>query len=732
MTSHEIHQAFLAAWPIERLAAMTLPEYNTAGDRDCFTYWVERRTQALGSIQGSNSLKFLVYHRRNQSKTHIQGALLDGDYAWQQKLGNDLNSAFEEARRRVQAVATAAQAGNLTAIDSIEMAHMYKWKIAFLYAPLGTVLAIFARQELEKVARREGMEVTPQTSTSALHAFICEGAPQGEDFYGWGHQLWIQRNALPGLPEIEAQEDAQHPLNLILYGPPGTGKTFATAERAVRIADPAFVPSEEKNWHDRFRELLITDWSKQDGQIAFVTFHQSYSYEDFIEGIKPVSPEPGSNDPLKYEVRPGIFKEIASRAENYRSYRSNFKEVAPSTPIGFDLSAAKFYKISLGNTQDSDEDDIYQACIERNEISLGWGGDVNYAGMDEAQIRVAVNDNHLTSFTVTAMRTFALTMKVGDIVFVSYGNYACRAIGIVTGEYEYREDDRIHFHHFRKVMWLMKDVVIPVQEIYGTNFSQQAIYKMDNAQVNVGFFNRLLSPTLQKLPPIPPKRFVLVIDEINRGNIAQVFGELITLLEEDKRQGRSYAAALSLPYSKKAFTVPDNLYVIGTMNTADRSVEALDTALRRRFHFEEMPPVVGYLPEYDPLNVVEATESSINRVDVRRLLTTINERLEVLLGRDHLIGHSFFMELDTISDLRKVFFDKIIPLLQEYFYGDLPKISLVLGPGFVQVKRAKVRFAQGAQHPDADTLADRQLVSFVDKHALDSDAAFLAAIDSLW
>ena len=172
-------------------------------------------------------------------------------------------------------------------------------------------------------------------------------------------------------------------------------------------------------------------------------------------------------------------------------------------------------------------------------------------------------------------------------------------------------------------------------------------------------------------------QFVMVIDEINRGNFSNIFAELITLLEQDKRLGNKEELFLDLSYSKSKFIVPPNLHIIGTMNTADRSVEALDTALRRRFSFEEMMPDASLIT------------AEIDGISLSEVLTTINERIEVLVDRDHTIGHSYLMDVDSKESLRLAFKDKIIPLLQEYFYGDYGKIGLVLGDGFVEKKKKK-------------------------------------------
>lgn len=195
-------------------------------------------------------------------------------------------------------------------------------------------------------------------------------------------------------------------------------------------------------------------------------------------------------------------------------------------------------------------------------------------------------------------------------------------------------------------------------------------------------------------------RYAIFIDEINRGNVSAIFGELITLIEPDKRIGAVNELKLKLPYSKREFGVPKNVDIIGTMNTADRSVEALDTALRRRFSFVEIQPNPSVL-----LN------SEYQGVDLKQLLEMINQRIEVLVDKDHQIGHSYFIGIQNLEDLKQTFKDKIIPLLEEYFYGDFGKIGLVLGGSFIYQEENKAKFPKNFSYEN-DFLEDKKVYRF--------------------
>ncbi len=441
-------------------------------------------------------------------------------------------------------------------------------------------------------------------------------------------------------------------LNTILYGPPGTGKTYTTLEQAVQCAEPAFKSEGDTDrerrasYRKRYNSLI------DEGRIQFITFHQSFSYEDFIEGIKPVPPLAGSDAGLSYEVKDGLFKKIVKLAMEKKS-AANFEEAYQQ----FIADVAEAGSVAL------------KTPVHKKDFLVK----INSKGSS-----VAIPQTE----TATEM---TLTQELIKDYIVNGVIRDWKPYTVAIGEY--------------------------IREAYSVE-----VETVDNTT----------------------KNFVLIIDEINRGNVSQIFGELITLIEEDKRAGRDEALEVILPYSGERFSVPPNLYIIGTMNTADRSVEALDTALRRRFSFREMPP-------HENLISAELTIHG-NTYHFSDVLKKINERMEVLAGRDHKIGHSYFMNPGTDwKAYLRVFTDKVIPLLQEYFYGDYSRICLVLGKGFVDLKKAATSgdnlFADlpnGSGSADQlEALGEKEIwaltdwTSKLDEDEVKAEQAFARALDTL-
>ncbi|OPY93573.1 hypothetical protein A5906_17390 [Bradyrhizobium sacchari] len=405
---------------------------------------------------------------------------------------------------------------------------------------------------------------------------------------------------------------------------------------------------------------------KEAGRIAFVTFHQSYSYEEFVEGLRPETAGQDSEgqNSAGFRLKPtdGIFKRVAAVAQ----------QAGRAGQTGIDLRTRDFFKMSLGSV-DEDED-VYRSSIDENYIALGWGRDFDwtdpiYRDFDAILERWRTKDPNVTSLSSRVRQSHYMraVVKEGDIVVVSFGNSQFRAIGEVIGPYEYVAGAS-QFRHRRKVRWLrVFERPLPVETILRGKFTQPALYKLDQAKLNLSALSTLIGegkPGASGEAAVLP--YVLIIDEINRANISKVFGELITLIEPDKRLGSVNALTVTLPYSGEDFGVPANLHLIGTMNTADRSIALLDTALRRRFQFKELMPDASLL-------------GKVGLIDVSAVLERINERIEYLFDREHQIGHAYFMDCVTRDRLDEVMRNKIIPLLSEYFYEDWEKVRLVLG-----------------------------------------------------
>lgn len=440
--------------------------------------------------------------------------------------------------------------------------------------------------------------------------------------------------------------------NTILYGPPGTGKTYNTVCYAVAIIENKALEDvmSEAADEDGYAEVFDRyNNYKNQGLIAFSTFHQSYGYEEFIEGIKPVMEfDYDEQADIKYTVADGVFKEFCEKA--------NIVSENNKSDIGLN-SSPSVWKVSLWATGDNP---VRTECLENGHIRIGWdcyGPDIT----EETDFSENGGRNVLNSFLYK--------MKVGDIILSCYSNTSVDAVGVVTGEYEWNGnyDD---LNRVRKVNWLVKGIDENIVEINNnTVFTLSTVYKTKISVADALAIVEKHSDVFKK-NTTEQKNKVFIIDEINRGNISKIFGELITLIEPSKRIGAKEGIKAILPYSKKAFGIPDNVYILGTMNTADRSIATLDTALRRRFDFVEMMPDENVLSGID-----------VDGIDISRMLGKINERISVLFDREHTIGHAYFIGLrndNSIDALANIFRNKVIPLLQEYFYEDYEKIRLVL------------------------------------------------------
>ena len=494
---------FLTHWPVEKVRSMTLEQYHSPENPDCFVRWLESKAKDLGAVRSGSYFKYGVFQRGNRDEDKESGQTYAyGDvYAWRSKLGTTPEQAFARVKEAILSIIASIQHGDLDGVQLVDNQRVLQstitWKIAFLYQDRNNpqIISVYAKKAL--VAALHDADASTLTQAELYRRIMERRA--GKNLHVYSGEIWeMGRHAAAQSSQSSVTPASQTPvsltnipLNQILYGPPGTGKTYATVERALEI----FVQAGLRNsGNTRQEQLRCFNNLVQDGHIRFVTFHQSFCYEDFVEGIRAVTDDDGK---ISYEVKDGIFKELCTEARG----------------------------------------------------------------------------------------------TAGEAVSLPY---------------------------------------------------------------------------------------VLIIDEINRGNVSRIFGELITLLEDshraslDKDSYQRDTVTVRLPYSRDFFSVPENIYIIGTMNTADQSLTGLDVALRRRFAFTEMPP----RPELLQSRRLEGTT-----VTLGDLLDCLNQRIAALLDKEHCLGHAYFMGLGdsvSVAELSDVFKKHIVPLLEEYFFADWEKIQWVL------------------------------------------------------
>ena len=457
----------------------------------------------------------------------------------------------------------------------------------------------------------------PSTRTFRDYETACQRVSRsfdGQALYAVNRALFLHgRNGVDELiSSARPQPQIQHPLNQIFYGPPGTGKTWSTLASAVAIVHGRSVEAIEAEGREstkrRFDELRLG------GQVATVTFHQNYAYEDFIEGIRPLVSR-DSADKMSYELKKGLFRTMSDQAVKMR---------LRSDQVGKSWEAPSVVGMFLEWVQSETAGGRSIPLYRHEGVDLAIVG--VYGGEKDAARGVQIRG----SATQNLYR------------------------GVLERDYPGFRDGAISSY---------KDIK-PVKDSTSDEFGQ-AVYAFE-------VLKKVREHHENAMKAENNARCVLIIDEINRGNIARIFGELITLVEESRRLGGSDETKVTLPYSGDEFGVPENLYIIGTMNTADRSIALLDTALRRRFEFVEMMPDSSLV------------DREVGGVNLRGLLDAINDRVRFLLDREHQIGHTYFLGVKDLESLKEVFQKQIVPLLQEYFYDDWAKIDAVLGwNGFV-------------------------------------------------
>ncbi|EAK1809027.1 McrB family protein [Campylobacter jejuni] len=707
---------FQEVWTLEKVKNMTLEEYTNIKkdnpNRDDFTFWIESKLDNLGSIWGGSAFKFGIYRRNDESqKESSSGRLYSQNYAWIAKYGNNENEAFNNIKEKIIQIIQASQDNNLKTIEKIDFGDAIKWKIAFHYQDVKNIkiVNIFSKNVLDLISLNEFKEKLKiyqihkkllENKNLSLVKMIENIAIPLWNKYGMDSQNYIDKmknlfseylnkkkldkntinkyiqvieniskeflkenlyscdlfsfdqniNKLNKNEEFKLKNSNGHnmyssalnyyraflidyyeqdifitervqseesnmkiiPLNQILYGSPGTGKTYHTIDKALEIIskeEKIQIPSED----DRINRKKIFDEYVKNGQIVFTTFHQSYGYEEFVEGIKPIIDNDENSQEVKYDVKDGIFKELCDKS-------------------------LKNYILSMQNENEIDLDKlIFEFANYINQDFLNKGNEFPLENKVSIKKILLNFKDEYRSFSLggSIKSPQSLTIDIIKRDYLNFKNKKILSFKDIKPKYDSQSD-----YHGNAIYYFM---------------FYNKLKEFENIQ-NEKF----------KIKKEILKSYIIIIDEINRGNVSKIFGELITLIEPSKRIGEKEELKVTLPYSGKEFGVPKNVYIIGTMNTADRSITSLDTALRRRFEFIEMMPDVSKL------------SMDCEGINLQELLKAINTRIEYLLDREKTIGHAFFISVENLEDLKKVFKNKITPLLQEYFYNDYALIDAVL------------------------------------------------------
>lgn len=643
---HALWRTFLERWPIERLRSMKLEEYTNIKKvtDDYFCHWLERKTLKLGSIQGGTSSKFGIYLAASPSPKLRNGETFKDGYVWWKGLGQTKEEAFPAVRDAIVGIAEAAQRGELEGKLIRYIGPMVQMKLRFLYQPKPyRLLPIYSHEFLVVLSKKYSGKSSKREDMVQVNLDLREKHhPDGDVF--------VIMN------QLAAEVSDTSPNNGRRYWAGGTswGEDHKADEfieknewRAGFTKETAKKTTDGKLFLENYPKVQIGDWlamkgwgGRNDLRIYHVGEVISKNKENFSLSVKQLPDAP-------------LFRGKAPRKGGSGGWNTTLAEVTDPATIG---------KI-FGVTPATDEPTkAMNSPCELNQILYGPPG----TGKTYRTIRDAVALIDGKNPDAQSNQRFQELKRQGRIEFITFHqsySYEDFVEGIRpdtqagSGEVRFVCKDGI----FKR---LAVRAAYHCLKINGNPPDCDTGYKEMHAAVHAYFRNGEASGH-QLRPREEWPAFVLVIDEINRGNISKILGELITLLEPDKRFGGDNALTVQLPYSGESFAVPGNLYLIGTMNTADKSIALVDVALRRRFHFEELSPDLGLcskLPE-----------------ELCRVLEKLNQRIMLRKDRDHRIGHAYFMQAASQADFDRFMENKILPLLAEYFYNDWDGLRYVLG-----------------------------------------------------
>lgn len=754
----QILREFLDCWPLDRIKNMTLSEYSQAGSKDAFTFWLESRTENLGSIWGGSAFKFGIYHRKNQvEKETREGYRYEGEYAWADRFGSTAEEAFLKVKSEIIRIIEGIQAGHADEVDDVDLGPAYKWKIAFLYQDRESprVAMLYKKEAVLFLAFGNQRDKRPlsQAHAELVSKWDPNKSIEENSIVQW--KAWAVAVAETPIDDEEVipSESGAYWLLGAMWGEEdmhdifvkegrwenGYEEAYLEKVRAVRPGDivaikSSFVkrnrdslpfdnhgvrtgcmkikargvvlenPGDGRNlrvrWHRGLKPFEIYSWVWQ----PTINLIDQVKYKNAIEWIWKDVPQDLSmlegiaRRKAGIPADEGIVEETFVPPVDEPVDRSRLIHSAVNLVLYGPPGTGKTYATRakalelLGEVIDDDRQilvDQYEVLSKEGRIlfttfhpSLAYEEFVEglrpVVDSESGQIRYEVKDGIFVEFCNKAKSAWAAWCDGTEAVSfddcwkrfvkdVESGDGV--SVSTTRGEFKVYEVDegtiRFHKQNGASQHTLSASTLRGVFEKTRTIAGGLSTY-----------YNALAEHLHGPIPTEPsvirerPEEFVLVIDEINRANLSKVFGELITLLEPSKRLNQSEALTVVLPYSRDPFGIPPNLHILATMNTADRSIAAMDLALRRRFTFEECLPLPRVIapPEVDGVNLPQ-------------LLSRINERIEFLLDAEHCIGHSMLIGIGDLDGLRSVFQRSIIPLLKEYFFEDWGRVAAVLsGP----------------------------------------------------
>ncbi|OEF06040.1 McrB family protein [Vibrio genomosp. F10] len=707
---------FLEAWPFERVKTMTLEEYSNPGGNNSFSYWIEFGTTNLGSIKGGDSSKFGIYRRKNEPKGERSHIIHGGEYSWKKNLGNSEEEVFQRIKSQLIEVIVAVKSGDLDVIQQSPLPNTIKWKTAFLYqdqsAP--SVLAIFKEAVFQRACRSSTVTV------AQANRELMSKKPDNVDAASYSYHVWYSNQP----PKNEIIEQLKEHLTLDILEGMNNEKlellhklTELANELSLDIyptakSDQLKIGRQEKPIQDKATaSFAIINFSKRNIKIAIGERRENLTLalidelektmSDFVED-NPVE-RPGYW-PRDYLTNKGSVELSNAEKPTLQQVTEPVNKILygpPGTGKTYHLQQIEKQYISTPEVQDESQ------WLQEKLEPLNWMQVLVLCLLDldkkvkvkelvehpyfQCKAKLNSRDKNLTNTAWAALQSFSIL----ESVTVDYKSHSEPAVFDKTSDaYWFIVNDKREL--IEDLVDLYKDIKEGpkaeqlIKRYSMTTFHQSYGYEEfieglkaetdENGNISYSVAPGSFLKLCQRAETDPNHRYAIFIDEINRGNISKIFGELISLIEIDKRSGCDNAMSIKLTYSGKEFSVPANVDIIGTMNTADRSLAMMDTALRRRFDFVEM------MPKPELLQI--PTEKGIKGIDIERLLTVLNQRIEILYDREHMLGHAFFMpvkktfeeqgEEAAFKALELVFQNKIIPLLEEYFFEDWEKIRLVL------------------------------------------------------